>query len=574
MGTPQLFEVRPAITDWLPDETLYSACSRYHLVSAHHRPDMTCSELFGHTRQGSSHDFPARVDEFVHRMHGCLGYADEVVLRHTLLPFYLHLRTAMESDNAVAAVKACGLGPLKARLGILASRFGAAHPLKSCVDCMVADLERFHVDYWHRDHQWPGACICLSHRRPLQIGLGKVNSQGRFHWYLPSDLKSVVIVEPQDAGPRMSLMERLTECCVGLGNLPRNFHMDPAALRGTYFQRLVELDLARPTGSIRVEGCIQLLNRTLQPLCTLRGLSVLADRTATLGDDFVRLLRKPRAVAHPLRHMLVVAALFESWDAFLATYAEQSGQSECALEVQVMLHGEAPRATSTVQRDLVVNAIVLGNSARFAAGSAGVSVATAMAWAASSGLQSQRRPKKLKADLLPKAIALLRRGSSKESVASAVSVSIETVTRLLRTTPGLQETWHQVRKERQRHTYRVAWQRTAAQLARPTASEVRSMQPAAFAWLYRHDRAWLEEFAAQLSRCPRSNNASVRWDERDSELARGVQHSAARLAEASGASRVRLAQLCDAIPELKGRLSKLDLLPLTRSALRIAIGKR
>lgn len=574
MGTPQLFELRSAINEWLPDETLYSACSRYHWISARHRPDMTCSELFGHARQGSSHDFPARVDEFVRRMQGRLGCADEVVFQHTLLPFYLHLRTEIESDNAVAAVKAGGLGPLKARLGILASRFGAAHPLKSCADCMEADIGRFHVECWHRDHQWPGACICLIHRRPLQIGLGKVNSQGRFHWYLPRDLESVGIVEQQNAGPPMSLMERLTACSVGFGNLPRSFHIDPAALQETYLRRLVELDLARPSGSIRVEGCIRLLNRTLQPLSTLRGLSVLADRTATLGDDFVRLLRKPRSVAHPLRHMLVVAALFESWEAFLVAYQAQSVQAEGALEVQVMRHDEATPASSTVQRDLIVNAIALGQSARAAAGGAGVSVATAMAWAASSGLQPQRRPKRLKADLLPKAIALLRRGSSKDSVASAVGISIETVTRLLRTTPGLQETWHQVRRERQRRTYRIAWQRTAARLARPTSSEVRAMQPAAFAWLYRNDRAWLEEFASRLSKSPRSNNTGVRWDERDSELARRVQSCAARLAEMTGASRVRLAQLCNAIPDLKGRLSKLDLLPLTRSALRVATGRR
>lgn len=574
MGTPQLFELRPAITEWLPDETLYSACSRYHWVSAHHRPDMTCSELFGHARQGSSHDFPARVDEFVRRMHGCLGCADEIIHRHTLLPFYLRLRTAMEGDNAVAAVKAGGLGPLKAHLGILASRFGAAHPMKSCVDCMAADFERFHVDYWHRDHQWPGACVCLIHRRPLQIGLGKVNSQGRFHWYLPWDLESVAIVEPQDAGLRLSLMERLTACCVGLGNLPRNFQIDPAVLRGTYLRRLVELDLARPTGSIRVEGCIQLLNRALQPLSMLRGLSVPADRSAMLGDDFIRLLRKPRSVAHPLRHMLVVTALFESWNAFLAAYQEQPDQAASALELKVMRRVDSQGASSTDQRNLVLNAITLGQSARAAAGDAGVSVATAMAWAASSGHQLQRRPKKLKADLLPKAISLLRRGSSKESVACSVGVSIETVTRLLRTTPALQETWHQVRRERQRRTYRAAWQRTAARLVQPTSSEVRGMQPAAFAWLYRHDRAWLEKFATKLSKGARSNNASVRWDERDSELARRVQTCAAGLAEASGAPRVRLAQLCDAIPDLKGRLSKLDLLPLTRSALRTATGKR
>ena len=41
----------------------------------------------------------------------------------------------------VATARSPSLGNLKARLGLLASRFGASHPLKACPECMREDFE-------------------------------------------------------------------------------------------------------------------------------------------------------------------------------------------------------------------------------------------------------------------------------------------------------------------------------------------------------------------------------------------------------------------------------------------------
>jgi hypothetical protein len=49
---------------WLPDETLFSLCSRYHRASGNQLPTTTCKALFGHKLQGAAHDFPARLNHF------------------------------------------------------------------------------------------------------------------------------------------------------------------------------------------------------------------------------------------------------------------------------------------------------------------------------------------------------------------------------------------------------------------------------------------------------------------------------------------------------------------------------
>lgn len=37
-----------------------------------------------------------------------------------------------------------------------------------CTDCLRADLDRYGISYWHREHQLPGALWCARHRVPLR----------------------------------------------------------------------------------------------------------------------------------------------------------------------------------------------------------------------------------------------------------------------------------------------------------------------------------------------------------------------------------------------------------------------
>jgi hypothetical protein len=63
-----------------------------------------------------------------------------------------------------------------------------------------------------------------------------------------------------------------------------------------------------------------------------------------------------------------------------------------------------------------------------------------MVWAASAGISTQKRPSKIKPDMRTKMIKALRRGSDKSVAARICQVSIESVTRLLRTEVGLSVT--------------------------------------------------------------------------------------------------------------------------------------
>ena len=93
---------------WLPDETLFSLCSRYHAASGNVLPATTCRQLFGHPRQGCAHDFPARLDHFLSVTGGALGTVTSIVEDHTVLPLYLRFASEETIDAARCAAAVSG----------------------------------------------------------------------------------------------------------------------------------------------------------------------------------------------------------------------------------------------------------------------------------------------------------------------------------------------------------------------------------------------------------------------------------------------------------------------------------
>lgn len=365
------------------------------------------------------------------------------------------------------------------------------------------------------------------------------------------------------AAPTLKL---LSDGAASLGCLPRGFHLDPAVVQRTYRVQLKKLGMLSEMGRLNSARLASALEIICTPLFRIHGFGVLEGKESSLVSQFSRLVYTGRSVAHPLRHLLFSITAFGSWDSFLHSFRCMT--SETAENRQVSLGLAATCAVDQdSRRQFLVELVKAGVSVTAAAARMGVAVATAMAWVTKSGAIVNRRPKKLTAELRAWAIKRLGRGSSKESVANRLDVSVQTVTLLLRTEPGLQAAWHQGRLGLAKRVARRSWSRTASRLAAPTASLLRELQPAVFAWLYRNDRAWLQAFAEGLPSTYRSNNAGVKWDVRDRDLSQAVRRAALVLWNDKPHRSPKLPQLCDAIDQLKGRLSNLDRLPLTRAAI-------
>lgn len=554
---------------WLPDETLFSICSRHHHLSKNYKPSTTCQQLFGHKNQGLAHDFPSRIDYFVSTTEGLLGTSDEIIYRHSILPFYMPLAKDHIKRSAIVAMRGEGIGSLKWDLGILTSRFRANHPLKACPKCLLEDARNYQTTYWRRAHQLPGVWICTIHSERLLTSTIKSNGVERFFWCLPSlnELESPFApAESNQAQINASLL-KLARSSISLASLPEAFLFDPTRLQQCYFSRLKDRRLVKESGlQIKPRELGVQFSEHAQILRVAPELMALPN-TVDEAIAFARKMIAPRTGTHPLRHLVWINWLFGGWGQFFQAY---ENFSEDISSKPDLLPPES--AADNPKKNELIN--LLTNEGLTITGAAkhlGVDFGTAAAWATKAGIKVPTRPSKMTPEIRGEMIRALKNGDDKKVIATTHSLSITTVTKLLSTEVGLSEAWHQARFRKAQESHRQAWQAVITSNPNLGVKAVRVLEPAAFMWLYRHNRQWLTEESAKLSKAPRQNHSNVDWDARDEALAQQVKEAALELFEKNPYKRIPLWMIYQRLPDLKAKLAKLERLPLTKSAIKTAL---
>ncbi|MGQ0502089.1 MAG: TnsD family Tn7-like transposition protein [Panacagrimonas sp.] len=552
------------LSDWRPRETLYSLCARHHHVAGNATPATTSRQLFGHSR-AAAHDLPLFLEEFIHRVGTEFGGADTIALDHTILRFHLQLRSPIERANVLAAVRTGGCGGLKARLGLLASRFGASHPLKVCLSCRKTFFSASDIGYWHLDDQWPGAWTCARCGALLHWTTERVHGGNRFGWLLPSDCEfRPGTLASLSEGP-LHTIRQFAENVRAFAHGEFLDHVTNHDLQRAFRDRAIDLGLVAASGRVDAASFSHEIVRTTGALSRIDELSALPTTAEEAGTQFLRLVRGTARPAHVIRILVLVQVLFGTWDEFRsAIQIRNVGPTDPGIGDQSdsdCLAQEDPRRRQFAER------IRSGYSVSKAAADIGIATATGIAWAAQLNVDVSLRPSKLRRRQRAMAEEMLRGGADKDSVARRIGVSVSSINLILKVDPELSRQRLDAIFLRRQRIYRDAWSGTALKLTSPGPKALRQLQPAAFMWLYRNDRAWLEAFNSQLNSAPRTPSMRIDWDKRDRQLAHAVAVARSKLAEDRPECVIRQAHVCDLVPTLKARLSQLDRLPLTRMAL-------
>jgi len=541
------------LPEWLPDETLFSWASRYHQLSGHRLPAHSCQALFGNSRHGSQHDFPTRLDQFADRSGGQLGTPSDIALRHTILSFYLVLRTPNEITAAVDSLVRPTPGVLKFRLGLLTSRFRANHPLKACPRCMAADEHAFGSSYWHLSHQYPGLWVCRQHDVALRAATVKSSGVERFGWVLPAAAGLVDLVAPDSVAE----LRRFADFVAGWSSLAPG-SLTTVAIAKTCRDRLANSSVGSAPESRA--GTIARYAEYIGRLRSVPELQGLPSTTAQTSSDINRWLFAPRGSTHPLRHLGLISWLFATWDDFVGSHA--AAQLPPSIE-QCPTAGAQP---ADGRKLTFLDALGRGQSVTAASKLVGIAVGTGIAWAAQHGFEASRRPKSIPIALQTRIADQLACGDDKAQIARRHGVSMQVVTRVLRATPDLAERRRLAVEGRRQLAARQAWTSALSTWPGASVAELRKHAGGAYAWLRRHEPEWLDTHSPQPP-LQRQFSARVDWDHRDAELAAAVRRTAADLAGNGATSLLRPWQLYQALPELKAKLGALDRLPLTARAL-------
>jgi hypothetical protein len=557
------------LLSWLPDETFFSLVSRHHQLWGHATAAQTCQLLFGSARAGSHHDLPNSLGSFVQHTNTLLGDASFIARERTLLKFYSAFASLSETQNAVACMSGPSVAHLKLRLGILTSRFRANHPLKACSQCMEQDLCETGWAYWHLTHQFPGVWVCTKHQQPLLQSTVKANGVERFQWLLPRLSQMLPASAVSDDAASQAALRGLAEL---IGQLVKSGAHHPILLRNLheiYRPKLLQRGWLTSAGNLRTAPIATDFLAHCQSFRHVAEFTALAEDETDMVTQVGRLLRPLRSGTHPLRHLLLIHWLFG--DAQQFDLATRSAGAIRPLPTQrgVLTERLVDDPRVGLLHDLISKE---GHSVRKAANLVDIDPQTALLWAARREVGILRRPKKLKPDVRVKAIRDLRKGADKTHVASRAGVSVGTVTRLLLSDAKLHASWTAARSAQARNLCRTAWLRLLKSSASLGIKWMRQLDPRTYTWLYRNDRAWLDEHKpGQLPASHGPRSSGVDWDARDRRLSALVQEAALHLMLEQGVRRIHFWRLCQQIPDLRAKQASLHRLPRTLQAVQAAL---
>lgn len=457
--------------DWLPDETLFSLCSRQHLVMGNLDPATTSTAVLGLTEKFIKHDIPCGIAALEQNGFHCWGNAESILLHHTIFSVFVPFQNKIKIEDAIITIKGDRIDSLKYRLGLVSSGFGAEHPLKACPYCMREDVDAHGIAYWHLTHQYPGVLICPRHQAWLLVSTKSRRWSGRFEWSLPTKDCLIQQASSQKLWLRPAFLN-LANNVIDLAVIGRVMSLESCTVAATY--RKAVLQGGRSAS---------LLDR-IEPLRRFHLFESLPEDEKSTESFMNQLIRTPRRSIHPLKHLLLIDWLFDDLRSFLKAY-----DAEVARLVQ--------RVASTPSRK-PDEQVSLSNAA--------------------APTKNTPRPKRLKGQLKEVLLSKLGKGIPKQKLCKELEISVSTINRLLRANPVTNALAIEARNSRELAEHRAQWQYLHNLHPELGVQALRNTIPSIYAWLYRNDKAWLMAKEQTFVKPAKVEKHPIDWEARDSRL--------------------------------------------------------
>jgi transposase len=269
--------------------------------------------------------------------------------------------------------------------------------------------------------------------------------------------------------------------------------LEPEQLTRGYQRTLQAAGLATKNGNLRIARLVSLVKERYRGVEELPGLSPLKamdDQWPGLAASLSRRISRP---GHPLKHLLLIGAISDSWDQFIEACAPPTTplvSTTPALEVD--------SASRLVRfKELIT---VHGKSVRAASHALGVTTTTGTQWARKLKIAYTSRGKPLPETTGAKIRRMLENGDSISSIASSAGVSMTTVYRMVESDPATSEK----RATKAFSNQQALARRNFATICRTqsdrTLRQIRSNPGNSYMWLYRNDHQWLAGELAEHGR--------------------------------------------------------------------------
>ncbi|KAA8995701.1 hypothetical protein F4V43_19245 [Paenibacillus spiritus] len=292
-----------------PDELLYSAFARYHRNSGNESIRQTMKELFDNSSTCSSVWFPSQLDHLTRQIPGQRYSSDELIQKHTLIPYFTPFIPPMRAERLVETMKFSTCSPANMILGRAALSVKPKQKLMYCTGCVSEDRAKYGEAYWHRCHQLEGVYLCPMHGELLwQSNISHQMQKNRFQ-YITLE-KALVdngeLISTEFLGGEFSR----NIATQSLSLLEKQFPSEGLHSINRYYVSRLRSEGYVCNASSRIRW-----DRLIQGFNSFYGEKLLATINGVISESdswLHKLLRKPRVSCHPLRHILLLGFLGES----------------------------------------------------------------------------------------------------------------------------------------------------------------------------------------------------------------------------------------------------------------------
>lgn len=559
------------------DEVLYSVIARYHLRSGNTSFKATLNDLFNSMTVSAVLDLPSNISSLESNMPIQSQYTDEYLInKHTLYPFYAAFLPPDRAEQVLNAMKGNDGGGIYSRTGIMASAISLNKYFKFCPNCIREDKSRYGEVYWHRIHQLPGVHVCPKHQVPVYDSQVPVRGHNK-HEYMIADEQNC---KKPDYLNRYS--DNTFEKLIALAEdvqilLDNTFIKRPIDwYNSQYLTKMMQMWYANINGKVHQ----MVLIKAFIDYYGEEFLGSIQSEIDIYSDSnwLMDMIRKKNKTSHPIRHLILARFLgIPIQDIFYEKYEYKpfgDGPWPC-------LNPAAGHYMQHIIWDLKVSySTDLKSSVGTFACSCGFVYTRSEPDMAGSSRYKHGRIKNHGSTWEAKLKELAGRGLSLREIARIMKSDPNTIKKYAKKL-GLRLYGEEGSKDKENEVdrdckndmggvldggyYRKKWEGLRTQYPEMGKTQLRNLNKALYAWLYRHDRHWLSE-NSPVKRESETKVVRVNWEERDREIIQMVIPIVQRIFDYDGKPQRVSIGLIGSKLGIRGLLEKhINKLPETKS---------
>lgn len=268
----------------------------------------------------------------------------------------------------------------------------------------------------------------------------------------------------------------------------RGRYYDQQLLRYAYLLQAKEREWIFTDGSVKLAVVRQFFLKYYQGLEGIPGFEVVHGAQAEHAGMLGLLMRQYDCRRHPVKHILLIAFLFETLDEFEAAY-ERAHQVYLRGGTEALEEMVGEEWKSELKRLVEVERKSLSNAAE----SIGIPLCVALRVAKQQGIEYQGRSRVTNTELGNEILEMVAQGITREEILKKTGIKKTLLKDMMARVPALREAWRKMDFERRRNGYRENFLALIDQFRGVPIKKLRLIPGNGVSWLHRNDREWLTQ---------------------------------------------------------------------------------